>query len=442
VGWRYAASLGDAKEGGTRVEFDASPKPKTPQLAEAPSQPRRRRVKRRLVSKEDQTKQQLEAIDSASSAIVKAADSENLGVLSNKIDALMKKVTDSGSASRGPVPSEESKPAPTPAPEVSPNTETAIAAESFPLPSSAQQFVRDPTRKEIRYTSTAKADVQGEFLQSTLESWGWERGARSQTTANDVEWLDLWFNKNDRSLKVEIRYKVNERSGATTISGDGLRFPPGVAVPVAPPTPAPAPASSLSAKDVKGLPVPDASTNLSDESSPYRRSLETAVTSSLDVVVAFYRRQMPGRGYQEAAESKVEADQANLVYNGPDSALTASFSRAGGDVKIALVERHPAAAQRDGVAPPAGKARLLLASQAAADATVTINGSPYTVKAGTGAQSPAQSFKVDLFPGTNKLVVKLAGKGDQRLDVPVTTGETWGAVILGEGQVFGPLRFY
>jgi hypothetical protein len=58
-----------------------------------------------------------------------------------------------------------------------------------------------------------------------------------------------------------------------------------------------------------------------------------------------------------------------------------------------------------------------------------------------GAQSPAQSFKVDLFPGTNKLVVKLAGKGDQPLDVPVTTGETWGAVILGEGQVFGPLRF-
>jgi hypothetical protein len=442
VGWRYAASLGDAKEGGTRVEFDGLPKPKTPQLGEAPSQPRPRQVERRLIANEDPIKQHMEAIDSASSAIVKAADSESLEVLGNQIDALMKKVTDSGSARRGPVPAEESKAAPTPAPEASPNADTAIDAESFPLSRSAQQIVRDATRKEIRYTSTPKAEVQGKFLQSTLESRGWERGSRSQSTANDVEWLDLWFNKNDRSLKVEIRYKVNEGSGATTISGDGLQFPPVAAVPVATPTPAPASAGNLAAKDVKGLPVPDASTNLRDESSPYRRSLETAVTSSLDAVVAFYRREMPGRGYQESAESKVEADQAKLVFNGPDSALTASFSRAGGDVKIALIERHPTAAQRDGVAPPAGKARLLLASQAAADATVTINGSPYTVKAGTGAQSPAQSFKVDLFPGTNKLVVKLAGKGDQPLDVPVTTGETWGAVILGEGQVFGPLRFY
>jgi hypothetical protein len=227
-------------------------------------------------------------------------------------------------------------------------------------------------------------------LQSTLESRGWERGSRSQSTANDVEWLDLWFNKNDRSLKVEIRYKVNEGSGATTISGDGLRFPPGAALPVATPPPAPASAGNLAARDVKGLPVPDASTNLSDESSPYRRSLDTAVTSSFDAVVAFYRREMPGRGYQEAAESKVEVDQANLVFNGPDSALTASFNRAGGDVKIALIERHPAAAQRDGVAPPAGKARLLLASQVAADATITINGSPYTVKAARGHRGMAR----------------------------------------------------
>jgi hypothetical protein len=66
----------------------------------------------------------MEAIDSASSAIVKAAESENLEVLGNQIDALMKKVTDSGSASRGPVPAQESKAATTPAPEASPNVDT------------------------------------------------------------------------------------------------------------------------------------------------------------------------------------------------------------------------------------------------------------------------------------------------------------------------------
>ena len=92
--------------------------------------------------------------------------------------------------------------------------------------------------------------------------------------------------------------------------------------------------------------------------------------------------------------------------------------------------------------PLASKARLVLANQTSNDITITINGAAYTVKAGMGAKSPAEAFKVDLFPGTNKLVAKVAGKADQSVDIPVAAGETWGLVIFPGGELFVPVRFY
>jgi hypothetical protein len=111
-------------------------------------------------------------------------------------------------------------------------------------------------------------------------------------------------------------------------------------------------------------------------------------------------------------------------------------------VKIAIVECHPEAAKRDRMVPPASKARLALANQTGNDITITINGAPYSVKAGMGARSPAEAFKVDLFPGTNKVVAKVAGKADQSVDIPVAQGETWGLVIFSGGELFAPVRFY
>jgi len=193
---------------------------------------------------------------------------------------------------------------------------------------------------------------------------------------------------------------------------------------------------------VKGLPVPSASENLADEASPYRRSLETSVAANLDGVVALYRKEMPGRGFEEAPTSKVIADRATLIFTGADSELTATLSRSGENVKIAIVERHPEAARRDKMVPLASKARLVLANQTSTDIAITINGAPYTVKAGMGAKSPAEALKVDLFPGTNKLVAKVAGKADQPVDLPVAEGETWGLVIFPSGELFVPVRFY
>jgi hypothetical protein len=175
---------------------------------------------------------------------------------------------------------------------------------------------------------------------------------------------------------------------------------------------------------------------------PPSRSLETSVAAQLDGVVALYRKELPGRGFQEAVTSKVSADRATLVFTGADSELTDTLSRSGDHVKIAIVERHPAAAKRDKMVLLASKARLALANQTGNDITIPINGAPYSVRAGMGAMSPAEAFKVDLFPGTNKLVAKVAGKGDQSVDIPVAQGETWGLVIFPGGELFVPLRFY
>jgi hypothetical protein len=324
--------------------------------------------------------------------------------------------------------------------EEKPAADLANAAESFPLPSSALDVVRDPVRKEIRLATNDDADAQIAFFESALKSLGWDKNADNRGNVNENVNAYLQFMKDDLYLGLEIHYVAATRRTDTTISGNGLRFSPGASVPAS--DPAKAPASALTVKDVKGLPVPSSSENLADEASPYRRSLDTSVTAKLARVVALYRKEMPGRGFQEAPTSKVSAGKATLIFTGADSELTVTLSRSGHNVKIAIVERHPEAARRDNMVPLASKARLVLANQTSNDITITINGAPYSVKAGMGAKGPAEAFKVDLFPGTNKLVAKVPGKADQSVDVPVAEGETWGLAIFPGGELFVPVQFY
>jgi hypothetical protein len=387
--WRHVANLSPAKGGALKIDFVAFPEPTT---------------------EPDRPKEQVEAL------------------------AGPRKPNREPGPDAVPEPTRATEPAEKPA------AAMGIAAESIPLPLTAENLIRDPVRKEIRFATNGDANAQIAFFESALKSLGWDKSADNRGNVNENVNAYLNFDKDELWLSLEIHYVAATRRTDTTITGKDLRFSPGASVPAS--APARAPAGALTVKDVKGLPVPSASENLADEASPYRRSLETSVAAKLDGVVALYRKEMPGRGFKEAPTSKVLADSATLIFTGADSELTATLSRSGDNVKIDIVERHPEAAKRDKMVPVASKARLVLANQSVTDIAITINGAPYSVKAGVGAKGPSEAFKVDLFPGTNKLVAKVAGKDDQSVDIPVAEGETWGLVIFPGGELFVPVRFY
>jgi hypothetical protein len=96
---------------------------------------------------------------------------------------------------------------------------------------------------------------------------------------------------------------------------------------------------------------------------------------------------------------------------------------------------------KSGLLPGADKARLLIGTQYTGDAVVTINGKPYQIAQGVGAQDPSTAVKVQLFPGTNQLVIKIPGKADLAQELPVNAGEVWGLMILENGKAL-PLQVY
>ena len=73
--------------------------------------------------------------------------------------------------------------------------------------------------------------------------------------------------------------------------------------------------------------------------------------------------------------------------------------------------------------------------------TVTINGKPYPVAQGVGAKDPSTALKVQLFPGTNQLVIKVPGKPEVSQELPVIAGEVWGLMILENGGAL-PIPVY
>jgi hypothetical protein len=133
----------------------------------------------------------------------------------------------------------------------------------IPLPPSAENVVRDPVRKQIRFGSNDDSDALIAFFKSKLKSLGWDQNSDSRANINDDVNANLYFQQDGLGLGLEIHYVAATRRSATTISGDGLRFSPAASAPAS--APATAPSGALTVKDVKGLPVPSASENLNDE---------------------------------------------------------------------------------------------------------------------------------------------------------------------------------
>lgn len=253
-------------------------------------------------------------------------------------------------------------------------------------------------------------------------------------------------NPNDENVQAQVELADGRVRGKVAmekpekIFDDEFRFDATIDVPLATvggPAPGgePAPSDELGAEEIDGFPYPLLTANRSSIGSRYRKTIELAVPATLDNVVAFYRRELTQRGWQEEpSAAKLTADAAELSFRGKQGAIAAKLAKQDANVNVTIEFSDAMKAQADGMVPKEKHGRLVLGNGADREATVVINGKPYKLPAGHGAENPKQGTVLDALPGKYVLVFKTPGHAEQTETIVVAIGQTWGAIVLPTGD--------
>lgn len=253
-------------------------------------------------------------------------------------------------------------------------------------------------------------------------------------------------NPNDENVQAQVELADGRVRGKAAmekpekIFDDEFRFDATIDVPLATadggaPDGEPAPTDELGAEEIDGFPYPLLTASRSSIGSRYRKTIELTVPTALEKMVAFYRRELTQRGWQEEpAAAKLTADAAELSFRGNQGAIAAKLAKQDADVNVTIEFSDAIKAQADGMVPKANHARLVLGNGADREATVVINGKPYKLPAGHGAENPKQGTVLDALPGKYTLVFKSPGQADQTETIVVAIGQTWGAIVLPTGD--------
>jgi hypothetical protein len=190
------------------------------------------------------------------------------------------------------------------------------------------------------------------------------------------------------------------------------------------------------------FPVPTGTSGKSQESSPYRTTITTSHSQSLDAIVKFYDEALPMAGWKIASrDTKPGTDSAMLFCLDPERSLTIRLKREGDTTSLKLVGRNEKAARTAGVVPPQGKFKLFIGNASESDVTVEVAGKSYSLKAGEGSEDPKQARKIDLAPGRHRITVKEKGGASDSEEIEGASGTAWGAIALPKGKVFTNLLY-
>jgi hypothetical protein len=195
--------------------------------------------------------------------------------------------------------------------------------------------------------------------------------------------------------------------------------------------------------EIDGLPVSKSYTIhtesqvLSKGDQRIRQELKVSVPQPQADVLAFYRRELGKRGWQEidqqaSAGNNVATDSAVLHFTTPEGLAVLTLSRANDVSHIDLVVRYPEAAAKAGFMPKPGFARIMLGNDTVTAQTITFNNQPIEITGideRVGKGEPSQ----DVPPGTYRYSVQLPGKPVQTDQIELHADETWELKIVSTG---------
>ncbi len=190
----------------------------------------------------------------------------------------------------------------------------------------------------------------------------------------------------------------------------------------------------LEAEADSALPAPTRHTQLGTEKTPFRVKLTASIPAELPKVLAFYRNELGKLNWKESSGAVIKSDEATLAFTAPEGPATLTLGRKDDETTVELSLRKQTEAQKAGMLPKEGQAKLLFGNMVPSEAVVTINKQTIKVAAGAGAKKPDGPV-IDLPPGKYKYAIRIGGKAAQTEEVEVGAGETWGLMIGPGGSL-------
>lgn len=196
---------------------------------------------------------------------------------------------------------------------------------------------------------------------------------------------------------------------------------------------------ALERDEIGGMPVPKAASSKSQERTPWRVEIQATVKASPASVLTFYSRELAPLGWRETTPAKTEGARTVVAYASAAGPGVLTLEQKGGQVSISLLLRKEAEAQKSGLMPKPGQARIMFGSMLESDASVLIGGQTIKVAAGVGSKAP-DGPSLEVAPGAHKVTIRNPGKPDVTEVVTVRANDIWG-VLLGPGGAL-PLPMY
>ncbi len=303
----------------------------------------------------------------------------------------------------------------------------------IPLPEDAQSVSFNGDDGKLEFSSLSTPKSVAEFYRREMKALGWTAG-RSPIDKPTMVRSD--FTKG--AQKIGFTVMLFGDKAKVTADGTGLRVP-------ADPNKE---TERLEAIEVSGFPVPKNYTasapgawTLKGGGAAFRRDYQAQVPSDMGSVLALYRRELTKRDWKERPEvAVIKPDGVSLAYVSPEGPATLTLGRKGKETTIAIVVKNPAEAQKAGLLPPSGMAKIMLGNLGDDEASLTINKKTFKIKPGTGSSKTPEGPMLDLKPGKYKYTLGLAGKPSKTSELVVGADEAWG-LMVGPGSVL-PLQMY
>jgi hypothetical protein len=319
-----------------------------------------------------------------------------------------------------------------------------VAAEmpDIPIPTDAQDVNYEAEFGEITFTSPAQIKDLVKFYRQELRKKDWVEDEVVALVEDTVGLLE--FSKDEATLSLFLLHPTAETE--VTISGSGLAVPADTSTETTPELGSelsPVEPEELVAEDKDGLPVPSNYENFMDESTPFRRFINTNSPAPVKALAEFYSRELSTWGWTALPSTVSATDtEATQLFENPDGRLELRLTKnAAAGTDISLLVKLEAAAKKAGVLPLSGQARLYFGNINEGPVTYTLNQQDIIVEPQDLSQESMEGVpSLDLPPGKYEFTLTIPGQAAMNDTIEVGADEAWG-LIAGPGGAF-PAQLY
>jgi hypothetical protein len=309
----------------------------------------------------------------------------------------------------------------------------ANASTPIPLPDNANDVKFDSNDGKLDFTSPSTPKSVATFYRDALKPLGWkeERGVINGPTMYSMD-----FTKGGQKLDMTVMLFGGKAK--VSAHGSGLQKPADPARET----------ERLEAGEASGFPVPKKHTmsgqgtwTMKTGKVAFRRELNAQVPSDIGSVLAFYRRELTTRAWKELPDGAVmKSENVLLAFAAPDGPALLKLGREGKETTINLVVKNPVEAEKAGILPLAGKAKVVISNFGDAEATVMIDQKTFKVKPEAPNAPKPNGPMLDLKPGKYRYSLKIAGKPNDTGEITVAADDAW-ALLIGPGGIL-PMQMY